>query len=95
MKALIWKELRENLKWAVLALLLVGGIKALLGPPSLMDYEFLQFISLVAAVFGAVLGFLQVFFESHGDRRAIPAARGDRQRRHGYRLAGRGHPPAP
>jgi hypothetical protein len=71
MKALIWKELRENLKWAVLALLLVGGIKALLGPPSLMDYEWLQFVSFIAAVFGAVLGFLQLYGESRDDRRAL------------------------
>jgi hypothetical protein len=71
MKALIWKECRENLKWAVLPMLLVGGIKALIGPPSLMDYEFLQFLSLVAAVSGATLGFLQVFVESQGDRRAF------------------------
>ena len=25
MKTLIWKELRENLKWAVLAMLVLGG----------------------------------------------------------------------
>jgi hypothetical protein len=72
MKALIWKECRENLKWAMLPMLLVGAIKALHPvPPSLMDYEFLQFLSFVAAVSGATLGFLQIFFESQGDRRAF------------------------
>jgi hypothetical protein len=72
MKSLIWKECHEILKWALLPMLLVGAIKALHPvPPSLMDDEFLQFLSLVAAVSGAVLGFLQVFFESRDDRRAL------------------------
>jgi hypothetical protein len=71
MTALLWKECRENLKWAALALLIVGGIRALIGPPSIMDDEFLQFVSLCVALFGAALGFLQFFFESDGDRRAL------------------------
>jgi hypothetical protein len=71
MKALIWKEWHENLKWAVVPLLILGGPMALFGPPGLMDFEFLQFLSLLAGLFGAALGFLQVFFESRGDRRAL------------------------
>jgi hypothetical protein len=74
MKPLIWKEFRENLKWAALILLLLGGITALQGPPSLwkfMNQEFLLPVSLFAAGCGAALGFLQVFFESRGDRRAL------------------------
>jgi hypothetical protein len=71
MKALIWKECYENLKWAVLPVLLLGGLLALLGPPSLMNYGALLVLGLIAAVFGAVLGFLQVFPESRGDRRSL------------------------
>jgi hypothetical protein len=71
MKSLLWKECQENLKWAALPVLLLGGLMALLGPPSLMNYGALLILGLIAAVFGAVLGFLQVFPESHGDRRAL------------------------
>jgi hypothetical protein len=71
MKTLIWKEWRENLKWAAVPILLLGGPMAVYGIPSLMDDSFLLGFSLVAAVFGAALGFLQVFFERSDDRRAI------------------------
>jgi hypothetical protein len=71
MKSLIWKEWRENFKWAVLPVLLLGGLMLLLGPPSLMNYGALLISGLIAAVFGAVLGFLQVFPESHGDKRSL------------------------
>jgi hypothetical protein len=71
MKSLIWKEWRENFKWAVLPVLLLGGLMLLLGPPSLMNYGALLICGLIAAVFGAVLGFLQVFPESHGDKRSL------------------------
>lgn len=71
MKSLIWKEWRENFKWAVLPVLLVGGLMLLVGPPPLMNYGFLLVCGLIAAVFGAVLGFLQVFPESHGDKRSL------------------------
>jgi hypothetical protein len=71
MKSLLWKEWRENLKWAALPLLLLGAIMAFLGPPSIMEYRFLLFLSLVAAVAGSALGFLQTFFESQGARRAL------------------------
>jgi hypothetical protein len=71
MKSLIWKEWQENLKWAVLPSLLILGFVVLGGTPPLLDVVFLFYVSLVAALFGAVLGFLQVFFESQGDKRAL------------------------
>jgi hypothetical protein len=73
MKPLIWKECRENLKWAVLPGLLILLPMVLLGGPSEpMPGSGESFLfSLIAAVFGASLGFLQVFFESRGDQRAL------------------------
>jgi hypothetical protein len=71
MRTLIWKEVHENLKWAALALVLVGGIVALQGPPALMHYTFLLGLNLLSAGCAAGLGFLQVFFESRGDQRAL------------------------
>jgi hypothetical protein len=71
MKALIWKECHENLKWAVLALFLMLAPTALFGAFELMDIGTYFYVSLIAAVFGAALGFLQVFFESQGDKRAL------------------------
>jgi hypothetical protein len=71
MRALLWKECQENLKWATLPPLLLGGLMALLGPPALMHYGVLLILALFAALFAAVLGFVQVFFEAQGDRRAL------------------------
>jgi hypothetical protein len=71
MKALIWKECHENLKWAMLPVLLLGGLMALQGPPALMRYNTSLFLSLIAAVSAGALGFLQVVFESRGDQRAM------------------------
>jgi hypothetical protein len=71
MKALIWKECHENLKWAALILLLFGAGIALAGPPSIMRLTTLFFLAIAAAVSAAALGFLQVFFEARGDRRAL------------------------
>jgi hypothetical protein len=71
MRSLLWKECQENLKWAVLPPLLLGGLMLLLGPPSLMNYGALLILGLIAAVFAAVLGFLQVYPESQGDRRSL------------------------
>ena len=70
MKALIWKECHENLKWAMLILLLCGAGIALAGPPSFVRFQTLFFLAIAAAVSAAALGFLQVFFEARGDRRA-------------------------
>jgi hypothetical protein len=72
MKALLWKECHANLKWAVVPWLLIFVPVLLLGgprtPPNGTD---LAGSHIVAVVFGAVLGFLQVFFESRGDQRAL------------------------
>jgi hypothetical protein len=71
MKSLIRKEWRENVKWAALPALLILGPVALFGASPLMDLGRLFYVSLVAALFGAVLGFLQVFPESRGDKRSL------------------------
>jgi hypothetical protein len=71
MRSLLWKEWRENLKWAVLPPLVLLGTMALLGAFPLLEKSSLFVVSLCAALFGAGLGFLQVFFESQGDRRSL------------------------
>src|SRR5262249_54133346 len=73
MKALLWKECRENLKWAGLPALLILLPMLLLGGPGepMFGTGGGIFLFLIAAVFGAALGFLQVFFESRGDHRAL------------------------
>ena len=71
MKALIWKELRENFKWTPLPALAIFGLIALFGALPLMHPMAWFFVGLVAATFGAALGFLQVYFESQGDKRSL------------------------
>jgi hypothetical protein len=75
MKALIWKECHENLKWAVLAMLVAGGLMFLnlkeRTPDTIMNAGFVAVTIVISAVFAAVLGFLQVFTESGGDRRSL------------------------
>jgi hypothetical protein len=71
MKTLIWKEFRENFKWVALPTLLILGPMGLVDVPSLMDEYYLFYISLVAGLFGTMLGFLQVFSESRGDKRSL------------------------
>jgi hypothetical protein len=71
MKSLIWKECRENLKWVPLPALLILGPMGLFGPAHLLAVGYLFYMSLVAALFGAVLGFLQLFPESRGDKRSL------------------------
>jgi hypothetical protein len=71
MRSLIWKECRENLKWVPLPMLLILSPMGLFGPARLMALGYLFYVSLVAALFGAVLGFLQVFPESRGDKRSL------------------------
>ena len=71
MKALMWKECRENLKWLPLPTLLIGGLMAVLAPPSLMDNGSLLIFALIAGLFGTMLGFLQVFAEAQGDKRSL------------------------
>lgn len=73
MKSLIWKEWRENLKWAGLpALLLLLPMVLLGGPNEPMPGPSGAFLFyLIASAFGAALGFVQVYFESRGDQRAL------------------------
>ncbi|MEI4908107.1 hypothetical protein Q8G40_28900, partial [Klebsiella pneumoniae] len=47
------------------------GPMAFLGVPSLMDPSYLFYVSIVAGLFGAMLGFLVVFSEARGDKRSI------------------------
>src|SRR5262249_29681663 len=67
----IWKEVRENIKWTPIPSLLILGLIALAGTPPLMDEFFLFYISLVASLFGAALGFVQIYSEASGDKRAL------------------------
>src|SRR5262249_34519739 len=60
-----------NLKWVAVPGLVIGGFMAVLGPPSLMGYGTLLYLALITVVFAVMLGFLQVFFESRGDKRSI------------------------
>lgn len=69
MKAVLWKEFRENLKWTAVPLLLIFGYMATFGA-CLCD-AFFGYVSFVSAVFGGVLGIVQTTFESGGDRRAL------------------------
>jgi hypothetical protein len=62
MKVLIWKEFRENLKWAPLPTLLILGPIGLFGAFPLLEKGALFYVSLIAAAFGAGLGFLQIFW---------------------------------
>jgi hypothetical protein len=71
MRSLLWKEWRENLPWAVVPALLLLGPMGLFGAAPLLDLGHLFYVSLVAGGFAAVLGFLQVFPESRGDRRSL------------------------
>jgi hypothetical protein len=72
MRSLLWKEWRETLKWIPLpTLLILVPIVGLIGLQSLMEMGLSFYVSLVAALFGAVLGFVQVFPEAHGDKRSL------------------------
>jgi hypothetical protein len=72
MRSLLWKECHANLKWAVLpSLLLLVPMVLLGGPDEPPTGDHLLGWHVVAAGFGAVLGFLQVFFEARGDPRAL------------------------
>src|SRR5579875_1981006 len=71
MTSLIWKELRENVKWLPVPILLILGPTALMGPHNLMNMGRLIFAGMIAAVFAAVLGYLQVYPASRGDKRSL------------------------
>jgi hypothetical protein len=72
MKALIWKEWLENLKWVPvpgLVILVVFLIDRPLTP--MPDVTLAFFYALTAVAFGAALGFVQIYFDGHGDMRSL------------------------
>jgi hypothetical protein len=72
MKSLIWKEFRENCKWVPLpglVILLVFLMNKPLEP--MPDITGTFFFCLTGVVFGAGLGFVQIFLEAHGDKRSL------------------------
>lgn len=72
MKSLIWKEWQENLKWVPLpglVVLLVFLIDRPMRPMPDVTQAF--FYAVTAVGFGAALGFMQIFFEAHGDKRSL------------------------
>jgi hypothetical protein len=72
MQALIWKELRENVKWAPLPGLVVLLVFLIDKPDvPMFDTTDAYFFAVLAAVFGAALGFVQIFFEGRGDKRSL------------------------
>ena len=73
MKQLLWKELRENLKWALLGFLFVYFTLTYAMSEELYfeDYSVLRFYSLMGAFTGFALGFAQIVKESAPDRWAF------------------------
>lgn len=72
MRSLIWKELRENLKWVPLPGLVVLAVFLIDKPDSAMPGATdAYFLCLTGVAFGAALGFLQIFLEAHGDKRSV------------------------
>jgi hypothetical protein len=72
MTALISKEWRENVKWLPLPSLIVVLVFLVDRPDGPMfDATDMYFLCLIPAVFGAALGFVQVYFEGHGDKRSL------------------------
>jgi hypothetical protein len=72
MKALIFKEWREHLKWAPLPGLAILLMFLMNKPGEPMpDVTVAFFLCLTGVLFGTALGFLQVFFEGHGDPRSL------------------------
>ena len=72
MKSLIWKELRENLKWVPIPSLVILLVFLIEKPSQpMLDTTDSYFFCLTAVVFGLGMGFLQVIFEAHGDKRSV------------------------
>jgi hypothetical protein len=72
MRSLIWKELRENIKWVPLPGLVILLVFLIDKPDEpMLDVTDSYFFCLTAVAFGAALGFLQIFFEAHGDKRSL------------------------
>jgi hypothetical protein len=72
MRALIWKEIRENVKWVPLPGLVILFVFLLDKPlEPMFSGSTAYFFCLPAVVFAAALGFVQIYFEAHGDKRAV------------------------
>jgi hypothetical protein len=72
MKALIWKEWLENLKWVPLPSLMILIVFLIARPMTAMpDVTQGFFYALIAVSFGAALGFVQIYFDGHGDKRSM------------------------
>jgi hypothetical protein len=71
MRSLLWKEWRENVKWSPLPGILILGPMILFGPPMLLSDSYLAYVSMVAGLSGALLGFLQVYSEAIGEKRSL------------------------
>jgi hypothetical protein len=72
MKALIWKELRENLKWVPLPGLAIFLVFLIDKPDEpMLDVTGTSFCCLIAVVFAAALGFLPIFFDGRSDKRSL------------------------
>jgi hypothetical protein len=72
MKTLIWKELRENVRWVPVPSLVILLVFLIDKPDEPMMFGAdAYFFCLTGVVFGAALGFLQVFFDGHGDKRSL------------------------
>jgi hypothetical protein len=72
MRALIWKELRQHIKWAALPSLVILLVFLIDKPDEPMFLRTDAFLfCLTAVAFGAGLGFVQSYFEAHGDRRSL------------------------
>jgi len=72
MRSLIWKELRENIKWVPLPGLVILLVFLIQRPTEPMpDLMGTFFFCLTGVAFGAALGFLQIFSEGHGDKRSL------------------------
>jgi len=77
MRVIIWKELRENVRWALLGMVIVGVAmayalsKAAPNGQSLRAGTFEMVTVLMASVLGAALGFGQVIFDSRQGRWAL------------------------
>src|SRR5712692_10627202 len=72
MISMIWKELRENIKWVPIPGLVIFLVFVIERPTEPMpDLTGAFFFCLTGVVFGAALGFVQIFFEGHGDKRSL------------------------
>jgi hypothetical protein len=72
MKALIFKEWRKHLKWVPLPGLVILLVFSIEHPvePMLGEMD-AYYYCLTAVVFAAALGFLQIVFDAHGDKRSL------------------------